>query len=60
MDKGPPSRCKLCKEVGHQTLGCHYHPSIMEYRRVPNSKNETNDYGKDMDMSYTRLTNKKE
>jgi hypothetical protein len=24
MDRGPQSRCKLCGEVGHQTILCHY------------------------------------
>jgi len=60
MDRGPTSQCKLCGEVGHQTIGCHYHPSILEDRRVLNLKNQTNDFGKDMDMSYTKLTKKKE
>jgi hypothetical protein len=60
MDKGPPSWCKLCGEVGHQAIGCHYHPSILDDKGVPNPKNQTNDFGEDMDMSYTKLMKKKE
>ncbi len=60
MDRGPPSWCKLCGEVKHQTIGCHYHPSIMEDKKIPNLKNQTSGYGEDMDMNYTKLTKKKE
>jgi hypothetical protein len=31
----------------------------LDDRRVPNSKNQINDYGKDMDMSYIKLMKKK-
>jgi hypothetical protein len=52
MDKGPPSWCKLCGEVGHQTIGCHHHPSILDDKKLPNQKNQIKYFGKDMDMSY--------
>jgi hypothetical protein len=38
----------------------HYHPSILNDKGVPNPKNQTNDFGKDMDMIYTKLIKKKE
>jgi hypothetical protein len=60
MDKGPPSQCKLCGEVRHQAIGCHYHLSILDDKGVSNPKNHTNDFGENMDMSYTRLMKKKE
>lgn len=60
MDKGPPSRCKMCGEVGHQTIGCHYHPSILDDKKIPNQKNQINDSGKDMDMSYIRMNKQKD
>jgi len=41
-------------------IGCHYHPSIIDDKGVPNLKNHIDDFGKDMDMIYTRLTKKKE
>jgi hypothetical protein len=60
MDKGPPSWCKLCGEVGHQTMGCHYHPSILDDKKVPNQKNQTNNSRKDMDMNYVWLKKQKD
>jgi hypothetical protein len=39
MDRGPPSQCKLCGEVGHQVIGCYYHLSILDGEVVPNWKN---------------------
>jgi hypothetical protein len=41
-------------------IACHYHPSILDDRGVPNPKNQTNDSRKDMDMSYTRMMKKKD
>jgi hypothetical protein len=32
----------------------------MDDKGVPNPKNQTNDFGEDMDMKYTRLMKKKE
>jgi hypothetical protein len=40
-------------------VGCHFHPSIMNDKGVPNPKNQTNDFGEDMDMNYTKLMKKK-
>jgi hypothetical protein len=52
MDRGPPLHCKLCGEVGHQAIGCHYHLSILDDKGVLDLKNKTSDFGKDMNMSY--------
>ncbi len=30
IGRTPSSRCKLCSEVGHQVIGCHYHPSVLD------------------------------
>jgi len=38
IDKGPPSLCKLCGEIGHQAIGCHYHPLILDDKRVSSFK----------------------
>jgi hypothetical protein len=43
-----------------QAIGCHYHPSILDDKGIPNLKNHTNDFKEDMDMSYVRLTKDKE
>jgi hypothetical protein len=49
----------MCGEVGHQAIGNHYHPSILGDKGVPNKKFQTNDSREAMDMSYIRVTKKK-
>jgi len=38
MDRGPPSWCKLCGGGRAPNITCHYHPSILDNRGVPNPK----------------------
>jgi hypothetical protein len=60
LNKRQPSWCKIYGETRHQAIGCHYHPSILDDKGVPNLKNHIDDFGKNMDMIYIRLTKKKE
>jgi len=60
MDKGPPSRCKLCgggRAPNHRMTLLVF--SILDDKGVPNQKYHTNDFGKDMDMSYIKVMKKK-